>query len=347
MKVRYLCKRKYKTIGIIVAIAIIFFLLQFFSLNRLSVWNRRIPEYTLEDIGNIDDGETFAKELAIVEAKIEKDDRESKSLLTGVHLKDLEVYKPDKQGMFTCLITKVKIEYSNLNDDYCDCADSSDEPGTNACPHSKFYCKYQMPDEDPLFITGSKVNDGICDCCDGSDEWANHKVPDNIRIVDNSKTYSVSHTPCVNICQNDVRNKAQEQRVLRMGLKLRQNYLSAAKHLGTDANYGPENVFFLLSEKCFDLKVYQYEYKICPFKSITQDEFPHSSFNLGRNPVWKSLERRNYVLLMKDGDNRLCPGGNARITKIRFFCGLQDLPLTIKEEETCVYILKFTTPAAC
>ncbi|KAJ6430779.1 hypothetical protein OIU84_018320 [Salix udensis] len=56
-----------------------------------------------------------------------------------------------------------------LNDDFCDCPDATDEPGTSACPGGKFYCK--NAGHAPLFLFSSRVNDGICDCCDGSDEY--------------------------------------------------------------------------------------------------------------------------------------------------------------------------------
>lgn len=59
-----------------------------------------------------------------------------------------------------------------MNDNYCDCVDGSDEPGTSACSHTSavFHCTntgYFSMD-----IPTSLVNDGICDCCDGSDEYA-------------------------------------------------------------------------------------------------------------------------------------------------------------------------------
>jgi protein kinase C substrate 80K-H len=64
-----------------------------------------------------------------------------------------------------------------LNDDYCDCLDGSDEPGTSACRKTLFYC--QNTGHKPVKIPSIKVNDGICDvdCCDGSDEWLKGSCP--------------------------------------------------------------------------------------------------------------------------------------------------------------------------
>ncbi|WOL17038.1 glucosidase 2 subunit beta isoform X1 [Canna indica] len=56
-----------------------------------------------------------------------------------------------------------------LNDGYCDCPDGTDEPGTSACPESKFFCR--NVGDMPHFLFSSRVNDNICDCCDGSDEY--------------------------------------------------------------------------------------------------------------------------------------------------------------------------------
>ena len=91
----------------------------------------------------------------------------------------------------------IQIPFSAVNDDYCDCPDGSDEPGTSACSylshHSPlsvadrpgnndlelvsalpgFYCKNKG--HRPSYVPSQRVNDGVCDydlCCDGSDEWA-------------------------------------------------------------------------------------------------------------------------------------------------------------------------------
>ncbi|KAI3822954.1 hypothetical protein L1987_10556 [Smallanthus sonchifolius] len=58
---------------------------------------------------------------------------------------------------------------SQLNDDFCDCFDGTDEPGTSACPTGKFFCR--NAGHSALTLFSSRINDGICDCCDGSDEY--------------------------------------------------------------------------------------------------------------------------------------------------------------------------------
>lgn len=40
----------------------------------------------------------------------------------------LPFYDPAKD--FTCLDGSLTVPFSNVNDDYCDCADGTDEPGT-------------------------------------------------------------------------------------------------------------------------------------------------------------------------------------------------------------------------
>jgi len=73
---------------------------------------------------------------------------------------------------FTCLDgSGSALPASVINDEACDCADGSDEPGTGACAgqdSTLFFCK--NTGSIPRRLYASRVGDGVCDCCDGSDE---------------------------------------------------------------------------------------------------------------------------------------------------------------------------------
>ncbi|KAI0057754.1 hypothetical protein BV25DRAFT_1352121 [Artomyces pyxidatus] len=81
-------------------------------------------------------------------------------------------YSPSAQKTWTCLDGSKDIPWASVNDDYCDCADGSDEPGTSACPNTSFYCVNEG--HIGSTISSTRVNDGLCEkeCCDGSDEPA-------------------------------------------------------------------------------------------------------------------------------------------------------------------------------
>ena len=87
--------------------------------------------------------------------------------------------KPSEQHLydskpFKCDSGSKILKQKQINDDYCDCEDGADEPGTSACDNGKFWC--ENTGHVGQYIFSSRVNDGICDCCDGTDEKHSHKV---------------------------------------------------------------------------------------------------------------------------------------------------------------------------
>lgn len=128
----------------------------------------------------------------------------------GVPLSKRQFYEEGKP--FTCLDGSRTIPFDRVNDDYCDCHDGSDEPGTAACPNGNFHCT--NAGFRPMFIPSSRVNDGICDCCDTTDEYNSGAV-----------------------CQNTCRERGRQEResmqkivaIAKEGFQLKQQLIQEAK----------------------------------------------------------------------------------------------------------------------
>ncbi|XP_075546593.1 uncharacterized protein LOC142579859 [Dermacentor variabilis] len=116
----------------------------------------------------------------------------------GVSPHDATSYVPGKA--FKCLRSSGVISYDQVNDDYCDCKDGSDEPGTSACPNGRFYCRRHNT-HSPKYVLSMRVNDGICDCCDGSDEWNGALLLSSLQLSDEQQARAgVFQAPCKDRC---------------------------------------------------------------------------------------------------------------------------------------------------
>ncbi|ODQ68684.1 hypothetical protein NADFUDRAFT_81555 [Nadsonia fulvescens var. elongata DSM 6958] len=129
---------------------------------------------------------TLVVAASLVIANRELADRIDESgFIRGVAPVDQNKYLPigsdtHDNKVWACLTNpEIIIPWEAINDDYCDCPDGSDEPGTAACSGLNaqalpgFWC--QNIGYKARYIPNHRVNDGLCDyklCCDGSDEWA-------------------------------------------------------------------------------------------------------------------------------------------------------------------------------
>jgi protein kinase C substrate 80K-H len=103
----------------------------------------------------------------------------SSSVIRGI---PRSLYAAYEGPTFTCLDKSKTVALSAVNDDFCDCPDGSDEPGTSACPNARFYCTNKG--FRGKYLPSMYVNDGVCDCCDGSDEHASRAKCANTCDVD-------------------------------------------------------------------------------------------------------------------------------------------------------------------
>ncbi|XP_057955074.1 glucosidase 2 subunit beta isoform X2 [Malania oleifera] len=108
------------------------------------------------------------------------------SSLIGIHPLDEKYFA---STVIKCKDGSKSFTRDRVNDNFCDCPDGTDEPGTSACPAGKFYCR--NVGSTPRFLFSSRVNDHIC-------EWSEFGRPDSEsqRVEDGDNTTGSSHQLC-------------------------------------------------------------------------------------------------------------------------------------------------------
>ena len=162
---------------------------------------------------------------------------------------------------FSCISNpSINVPFSRVNDDYCDCPDGSDEPGTSACSHLStlsphtpadtvknaenitlalpgFYCKNKG--HIPTYVPFTNVNDGICDydlCCDGSEEYDH---VGGVKCEDRCKEIGKEWKKHDEARQKSLSNAAKKRKELvKEAERLRQQVQDRIQSLGTEIEGG-------------------------------------------------------------------------------------------------------------
>ncbi|CAM9534741.1 unnamed protein product [Chrysoparadoxa australica] len=104
-----------------------------------------------------------------------------------------------------------------------------------------------------------------------------------------------------------------------------------------------------LKGSCFRKAAASYEYEVCPFGSAKQIE-GGSATSLG---AWAGfVESAADGLLdapeaMTFNGGKRCWQGKSRSARVELRCGMKDELVEVTEPETCSYLMKLSTPAAC
>lgn len=277
--------------------------------------------------------------------------------LFGVHPERLTHYELAAEQNFQCLDGSRTIPGQFVNDDYCDCLDASDEPGTSACPHGQFFCHNQGYLQ--KLIPSAWVNDGQCDCCDGSDEELNANATCENTCGVLGEIYRQEQERNREIADKgaSIRSQYKEQakQMREQSSQLLEQYRrelnekeNAIKSLESELNFdfGPSQVYRPLKGKCFNYKDREYTYTLCLFERATQESTSGMQTELGRWSGWVGSGDNLYSRQRYDGGMQ-CWNGPTRSAVINIACGVEDKIVSVTEPAKCEYYYEFITPAAC
>lgn len=280
----------------------------------------------------------------------------SNKALLGVHPERKQFYELPKDQMFKCLDGSALVPTTFVNDDYCDCHDASDEPGTSACPHGRFYCVNEG--YMPRLIPSAWVNDGQCDCCDASDEYnSTARCENECYTLGESYRKEQERLKEVSDQGSAIRSqyKAQAKQIRETNSQLLEQYRreltekeNAIKKLEEDMNgdFGPSHIYLPLKGKCFSFKDREYTYTLCMFERATQESTSGMQTELGRWAGWTGPSDNPYKSQKYEGGMQ-CWNGPTRSALVNIACGVEDKVVMVTEPAKCEYVYDFETPAAC
>uniref|UniRef100_H2Z0K1 MRH domain-containing protein n=1 Tax=Ciona savignyi TaxID=51511 RepID=H2Z0K1_CIOSA len=139
--------------------------------------------------------------------------------------------------------------------------------------------------------------------------------------------------------------KMRELNIIKEGSVVRQSYVEKGASYAHEGNFGSEGEFYSLSQECFLFKSPGYMYEVCPYYNATQSS--KEVWLIGTGGKLAGSHAEGFQLTMGNGRGDHCPDGKKRTTIIMFKCGPSDKIKYVSEKETCIYVVKFDTPAAC
>lgn len=105
----------------------------------------------------------------------------------------------------------------------------------------------------------------------------------------------------------------------------------------SEFDYGPDNMFVSMQDRCIQTKHDKYTYKVCPFEQSYQD-----TTQLGRFEGWGDNHTK---MLFTNGMK--CWNGPSRSMTVTLQCSDTEALVDLLEPSMCTYTATLRTPLAC
>jgi hypothetical protein len=112
-----------------------------------------------------------------------------------------------------------------------------------------------------------------------------------------------------------------------------------------EGDFGPDDAYAALYDKCFSQQVQQYTYEVCMFRDAKQKE--GGATNIGNWGHWGGADDGRPYSVMHYTGGSSCWNGPTRTLKVALQCGLDEFVVSVQEPSKCVYEMEFQTPLAC